>query len=202
MRYLLKTLPFMALMALGGTALAQSSDTTEGETDPPAPVTEETAEVGQFYEKSEHGDWRVRCIRAQLGKEDLCEMYVVVVTPDKQPVSEFTLTRISDQKEAVALATVRTPLEVLLPPGIEIQIDGKPAGRIPYIACTPRYCQSEIRLRAKDVSAFKRGAKATLKVVVLSEPPQPIDLNVSLSGFTAAFDSLPEATVAPAESEE
>lgn len=193
MTHLLRQLPWIAAFALAGPGFAQQSSD-----DAAAPeVTEETAEVGQIYPKQAYGDWLVRCERAPLGQDDPCEMNIFVVDAEQTPVAEFSVSRIDLPDDVVAVARIRTPLEVLLPPGVEIGVDGNPAGRVPYLACAPGFCVAEIQLRAKDVGVFKRGGQAQLGIVSLGGT-QPITLNVSLSGFTAAFDSLePVATPAP-----
>lgn len=185
MTHFLRQLPWIAAIALAGPSFAQ--ETSEGET--PAEVTAETAEVGQIYAKETFGDWLVRCERAPLGEDDRCEMNIFVVDGEGTPVSEFSVSRINLPDDVVAVARIRTPLEVLLPPGVEIGVDGTPAGRVPYLACAPGFCVAEIQLREKDVGVFKRGGKAQLGIVSLGGT-QPITLDVSLTGFTAAFDSL------------
>ena len=182
-------------------ALSQETTTDSEEAAESAePITEENAAVGDVYVKETHGDWRVRCVRAELGQEDRCQMIIVLFNQEGEPVSEFLVSKVSDD-EIVSVATLRTPLEVLLPPGIEVGVDGNPAGRVPYLFCTQRFCQSEIQLRDKDVGVFKRGGKASMTMVVRTSPPQRVVLDVSLNGFTKAYDSLatpPAPAPAPA----
>lgn len=188
---LLKPLYLMAFALACATPVA-AQETQEAAEAAPVPITAENAEVGQAYPKDTFGDWRTRCIRAPLGQEDRCEMFVVMVNPDGQPVAEFFVGKVQNaQNEVVALGRVLTPVEMLLPPGVEVAVDGAPAGRIPYLFCTRRFCQAEIGLRDKDVTVFKRGNEATLTgVALVTDPPSPVTFNVSLTGFTAAFDSL------------
>lgn len=192
----------LILAAAPLTALSQESTTGDGEEAESAePITEENAKVGQVYLKETHGDWNVRCVRAELGQEDRCQMIIVLFNQEGEPVSEFLISKVSDD-EIVSVATLRTPLEVLLPPGIEVGVDGNPAGRVPYLLCTQRFCQSEIQLRDKDVGVFKRGGKASMTMVVRTTPPQRVVLDVSLKGFTKAYDSLATPPAVPEGADE
>lgn len=191
MTHLLRQLPWIALMALAAPVLAQ--DSTEGAAEE---ITSETAQVGQVYVSEVFGDWSVQCERAPLGQDDPCEMSIFVNDQGAR-VAEFSVSRIDLPDDVVAVARIRTPLEVLLPPGVEIGVDGNQAGRVPYLACTPQFCVAEIQLRDKDVGVFKRGGEANLGIVSLGGA-QAISLDISLTGFTAAFDSLsPIAAAAP-----
>ena len=42
---------------------------------------------------------------------------------------------------------------------------------------------------AGDADLFKRGNAATITIVPALAPDQPVELSLSLSGFTAGFDS-------------
>lgn len=154
-------------------------------------TTEETPEIGETYLKSTHGDWRIRCQRRPIGERELCDMFHVVEDND-QPVIEMAVLRADEGDGVIAGGIIHTPLEVLLTQGIQVLIDGKPAGRVPYVLCTPQFCRSEFPLKESDVDAFRRGGNATLGVVVLTEPPRELTYEVSLTGFTAAFGELPE----------
>ena len=171
----------LLMASLAFPSLAQSTDE----------ASEETPELGQAYLKATHGDWTIRCERAPIGQAEPCDMFFVVTEQD-MPVIEFGILRTEAPDGVIAGAFIHTPLEVLLTQGIKIAIDGSPAGAVPYVFCTPRLCRSEFPLKESDINAFKRGGKASMEVVVLSEPPRSLNFEVSLTGFTAAFDALPE----------
>jgi invasion protein IalB len=40
------------------------------------------------------------------------------------------------------------------------------------------------------VGQFKKGAKATLTIVPFAAPDQKVNLDISLKGFTAGFESI------------
>lgn len=62
--------------------------------------------------------------------------------------------------------------------------------RYPYTFCSVVGCFARVGFTASEVTAFKRGASATLTIVPAAAPDQSVALTVSLSGFTASYDSI------------
>ncbi|WP_052650098.1 invasion associated locus B family protein [Paracoccus sp. PAMC 22219] len=75
---------------------------------------------GSYYAKSEHGDWTIRCIRADQGK-DPCEMYKLLTDEDENPVAELTMVPLSNG-DVAAGATLVAPLETDLIDGLGFQV--------------------------------------------------------------------------------
>lgn len=187
MRDLFKALSFTAALAVATTAVAQDT--------PAEPAAEAGAgtgepEIGQVYNKEKTGDWDILCVRAPIGQTDPCQMSQLLKDEGGNPVSEFKISALPAGGEAAALARILTPLETFLPPGVEITIDGKGAGRVPFLFCNKEQCVSEFTLKTADVGAFKSGGVSTLTIVPAVAPEQKVVLNASLKGFTAAFNSL------------
>ena len=64
------------------------------------------------YTGATHGDWELVCMRAEEG-EDPCQMYQLLRDADGNATAEITLFPLPEGQEAVAGATVLTPLETL-----------------------------------------------------------------------------------------
>jgi invasion protein IalB len=156
----------------------------EGETDLLVPIPE--PELLEIVRES-HGDWEVRC----LPDESECFLYQLALDGDENPVAEFSLVTLPAGSEAVAGVTVVTPLGTLLPAGLQMQIDGTNAGQYDFTFCTQVGCFARFGLTTESINAMKRGRAATLRVAAVQAPERPIDLRVSLTGFTAGFDALP-----------
>lgn len=141
------------------------------------------------YIKETHGDWSLRCFPAPEGQEDLCQMYQLLTEEAGNPVAEFTLYRLGGAGQVVAGATLAVPLGTLLTEEIKISIDGGKAKSYAYSFCTVAGCFSRIGLTQADVDALKAGAQATIAIVPAQAPDQTVRIDMSLSGFTAAFDA-------------
>ncbi len=203
-----RILPSLAILALcAAPALAQETAApAEGEApaaETPAepqdggigmslgePVAPDGGTVGAPYVKEEHGDWDIRCIRTASGN-DPCQVYQLLVDAEGNSVAEFAIfPLIPAQGQAIAGGSIISPLETLLTEQVTVAIDGGGAKRYPFTFCTEVGCFARIGYTAEDVASFKRGVKATVGIVPAVAPDQRIGLELSLRGFTAAFDSL------------
>lgn len=209
MHKILTSASLIAMLVLGGTLSAQetapavdgaaapAADTAENATT----TTEQAAaptepQPGDVYEKSVHGDWSVRCIVVQ-DDADICQMYQLLKDADDNAVSEIAIVPLS-QGEAVAGASIVAPMETLLAEPILLSIDGGDPKRYGFTVCSARPlspllasgCLARVGLRAEELAAFKRGNAGKLVLVPAANPQAKVELTISLSGFTAAYDAL------------
>ncbi|MEM1375331.1 MAG: invasion associated locus B family protein [Pseudomonadota bacterium] len=145
--------------------------------------------VGEEYIKEEFGDWVHRCVVAAEG-EDPCNSYQLLQDAEGNSVAEISIIPIANGGQAVAGGTIITPLETLLTRQITLQIDSAPGRRYPFTFCARGGCVARVGFTAEDIASMKRGASATLTIVPAGSPDNPVALNVSLTGFTAAYDGL------------
>ena len=136
-----------------------------------------------------HGDWQVRCAEAQ----DVCVMSQVGRNADGQDVLEVQFRKLSGAQtpEGTAIPAamqIVTPLGVLLPAGVRVQVDGGEQAAAPYQVCTPEGCVVRQPLTTEVLNQLKAGANA--KFTLVAVPQQEIPVNISLMGFTKAFESL------------
>jgi len=191
-------LSLAALLALSTATSAQEADTDAaaeaGESDGlSAPATgldtgRAVAEEAEAYIKETHGDWSVRCFPNE-GGEELCQMYQLMTESEGNPVAEFTLYRLAAAGNIAAGATVAVPLGTLLTEEMKLSVDGGKAKSYAYSFCTMGGCFSRIGLTGPEVEALKKGAQAQIEIVPAQAPDQTVRIDVSLSGFTAAYGS-------------
>ncbi len=191
----LPALAFAALAALAAPAMAQDQspapeapDTsaaaaTEAEAAPKAP------QPGDAYVAGEHGDWQMRCVKAEE-EPDPCQLYQVLTDQKGGAVAEIVVFPVPEGQKAAAAAVVTTPLETLLTEEITIVIDEKEGRRYPFSFCTPQGCVSQIGLTKEDLDAYRKGSVAKLRIVPARAPDQNVILTASLKGFTAGFQAL------------
>ncbi|KAJ56890.1 hypothetical protein ACMU_08105 [Actibacterium mucosum KCTC 23349] len=195
-------------MALLGIALsaapvvAQDTATNQTEAETAAPETDAPADPnapGTSYRLNTHSDWEIRCIRANEGQVDPCQLYQLLTDDQGGPVAEFTVYLIPGQEEVAAGATIAVPLQTLLSQPLAIKVDRSPAKTYPYRFCTQVSCFARIGLTQQDVDSYRRGNGAIVSIVPLALPDQRVNLGLSLSGFTAAFKEMVESQEQPAE---
>jgi len=174
-----------------------------------APATDAAPAVGEPFVVAQHQDWEVVCSLVAEAGPELCEMYQLLIDPQEQPVAEISIIAFPAGNELAAGVTITTPLETLLPPGLAFRIGAEGQNRVePYRVCTVVGCVVRMGLSEAEVDAMKRGADAFITLLAFVAPEQPVELRISLRGFTAAFDEtrnrlpppgtvLPDGTVIP-----
>lgn len=133
-----------------------------------------------------HGDWEVRC----APDDSECFMYQLALDQNRNPVAEINIVRLEEDSPASAGVTILTPLGTLLRPGVALSIDGGERRSYPFIWCDASGCFSRFALSEDEVGALKQGNTATLTLFSVGAPGTPVELRLSLSGFTASMDAI------------
>ncbi|MCV2892382.1 invasion associated locus B family protein [Lentibacter sp. XHP0401] len=170
-------------------------------TDPAAEPAPDELSLGEEaipepYIKTEFGDWKLQCLRdpnTPEGEDDAnepCQLFQVLQDDQGTNVAEITIFPLADGGKAVAGANILVPLETLLSAQLTIQIDNGKARRYPYSFCSPIGCFARVGFTGEDIASMKKGAKAKVLLRPAPAPDAVVTLDMSLSGFTAGFDSL------------
>lgn len=194
----LTTISTIALLAFSGAVYAQDTAATdtaqpEGELSLGEEVVEEGG-IGSPYVRENEGDWSLECLRVEEGQEEPCQMLQALNDADGNQVANVRMFRLPDGGQAVAGALVAVPLETLLTAQLTITVDGAKPKRYPFSVCDRLGCYARIGLTSGDVAAYKKGAKATVTLVPFVAPDQKVELPMSLTGFTAAYDKTTTVT--------
>src|SRR5690554_5221102 len=108
-----------------------------------------------------------------------------VVLANGQFLGSFLL-RDDPGQESRLLAVAAVPLGVLLPFGLTWQIDGSKPVRVPYMLCDPTSCATQLVINEQYVNSLKKGS--TLKLTAKNRQNQDLTIDITLAGFTAAYD--------------
>lgn len=146
-------------------------------------------QIGEEYIKETFEDWAHRCITTADG-DDPCQVYQLLLDEGGNSVAEMSIVPLAEGNQAAAGGTIVTPLETLLTQAVTLQVDDGAQRRYPFTFCTRAGCISRVGFTADDIAGFKAGSSATLTIVAAGAPTTPVELSVSLSGFTAAYDAM------------
>jgi invasion protein IalB len=135
------------------------------------------------------GDWEVRCVDTGNGSES-CQMYQLLKEASGNNVAEITVVNLPAGGDAVAGATLATPLGTLLTAAVTFSVDGSKARRYPFNWCDEFGCYARIGFLAAEVDQLRRGNAARVEIVPVVAPDTKVDIAISLKGFTAAFDAV------------
>lgn len=209
MLHTFKPLLLAGLLATASGAFAQETTATDETaapvtTDAPA-VAADTADafdmgtevvsadaVGTPYIRETFNDWALRCLRAEEGQNDPCQLYQLLNDADGNAVAEISMFPLGDGGRAAAGATIVVPLETLLTEQLQISVDGSATRRYPFTFCNRAGCVARVGFTQDEIDQFKRGSKATMRMVPAAAPEEEVVLNISLSGFTAGYDGSTE----------
>lgn len=191
----------LALAAVSGMAMAQSdTTTTETETTPPAEEsatasdttldtgTPEGPQVGEGYIREEHGDWQLQCVKLEDGAEEPCQMYQLLRGAENNPVAEVVIEKLPSGNKVAAGATIAVPHGTALSKDLRIAVDGAQGKVYRYAFCDAASCYARIGLLPDDVNQFKKGNAAKVVIFPFESQDKPVELTLSLSGFTAAYE--------------
>jgi invasion protein IalB len=136
------------------------------------------------------GDWNLicepsgsPCAMTQLGKD-----------PNGSPAIEVVVRKVDDEEAKIngvkveAVADIITPLGVLLEFGVRLKIDDQEERAAPFRICQQHGCLVREPLSDEVLVAMKKGNAAV--VTVAADGAGPVDIKISLAGFTKAFNSL------------
>lgn len=134
------------------------------------------------------GDWNLLC--ATSGPEPRpCNMVQLLQDGAGTPIAEVTLFPLSEPEgEAVAAATFIVPLETLLTSQLTLSVDGEGTRRYPFAFCNETGCVARIALLEEDVARYKGGNTAQVTIVPALAPNQVVNIEMSLTGFTKAYE--------------
>ncbi|SDY02322.1 invasion associated locus B family protein [Citreimonas salinaria] len=142
----------------------------------------------QSYIKATFDDWSLQCIKVQDG-EEICQMYQLLEDQAGASVAEASIFKLENGGQAVAGGTFVVPLETLLTEKLTIAVDGGEARRYDYSFCNPIGCYARVGFTQADIDRFRAGAVARVRIVPALAPDQEVVVEMSLAGFTAAYDA-------------
>jgi len=179
----MRILTMAAIVALAGfSAQAQDAATADAEFPVGGVNNEEPREVV----KETFDDWEIRCNSAN----NKCFMYQLMLDSEGTPVAELSLIKLPMGSEAVAGATIVTPLGTMLTRGLVFGIDENEATQYPFSWCTRPGCFTRFGITDLTISELQKGTDVNVAVFSIAAPEKPIQISASLKGFSAAFEAL------------
>lgn len=153
---------------------------------PSAPIATGSGDVST----EKIGSWDKVCTTAGARE---CLMIQTADGPDGGTALMFQLRKfaqpevVGEGQSFVAVADIIMPLGVVLIRGVGFQIDNSPENRVPFQVCTNQGCVVQLPFNDALVNAAKAGNSIK---ITMDSPQGPVPLNISLSGFTKAYNSI------------
>lgn len=132
-------------------------------------------------------DWTRICETSEDGRRECILSQSILSRDGEVEVLKASVGYFSE--DGAPAMVIAAPLGIALRPGVGLRVDQNDPVRIPFERCDPNGCLAGLPLSADMIDTLKRGARCSVEIHVT--PSQPRVLELSLSGFTAGFDSLP-----------
>ena len=145
---------------------------------------------GEIYLAGNKGDWNVRCVTGNPGEIDKCEIQQLIFLNENTPIVDISIFKLPKGEMAIAAANVMVPLETLLTKKFRFAFSKETVKEFPYSFCNQNGCLVRMGLLEEDIEALRNGKSSELAITHISSPDSSIELNLSLDGFTAAFDII------------
>lgn len=130
-------------------------------------------------------DWALRCPTGAS-----CSLEQRIFTPGAEtPLMLLSLQRAGGERRL--MAAVRVPLNVVLPEGVAIAVDGDAPQKVPFHHCREAGCFAIFPVPEPLARRLRAGTTATLTVQLLDG--NRLGLPASLLGITAGLRALAEA---------
>ncbi|MBO9654455.1 MAG: invasion associated locus B family protein [Agrobacterium tumefaciens] len=141
-----------------------------------------------------YGDWELVCkpqsaTATPKAESATCRLQQAqAVNGGKDVVFLFNIARQGKQRVAI----ISTPLNVYLPAGLELKIDGGQVQRVVFETCNISGCHAGFALSGSLLGSLRKGS--VLTVALKDTKATTIPLKVSLNGISAGIDALDAAT--------
>jgi len=130
----------------------------------------------------EHGDWTVSCRMEAAEKHCVLAQSLADTTSGERVLAVELATPAIDQIDGMLLL----PFGLRLADGIALKVDDAPLGsNRPFLTCIASGCLVPVAFDAVEISAIRAGKALTISGAS-ADAGQPVDLQVSLAGFTMA----------------
>jgi len=154
-----------------------------------SPLPQANAAPGGAVSRDKIGAWDVAC--SKTGGN--CAMAQVGNDSTGTPVLEMVVRKLEEplevgERTAIAVLDVITPLGVVLTENLSVSIDGGRKESAPFQICTEQGCLVREPVDSDLIGRLKRGNTAVISVIAANQGE--VTANLSLSGFTKAFDTL------------
>lgn len=155
---------------LAGLALAASA----------AVLAEEAAAQAQGNENS----WVKICNTDPQAQKEVCLITQELRTDSGQFLASVAIRETPGEQRRSLLVSV--PVGMLLQPGAQLQVDGAEAQTARYSICFPNACYAELAIDSAYINKLKAGR--TLQITTMNQQARPVRFDMSLIGFTAAYE--------------
>jgi invasion protein IalB len=146
------------------------------------------SEVGSGQVKAMYGAWKLKCAQLAGAKREKCALVQDLALEDRKNMFlTVILLRTFDGGDRKILRVV-APLQMLVPPGLGLKVDGLDVGHVPFIKCYHFGCVAEVVIDDQLISKLSMGQTASF--IVFPTQESGIGFPAPLAGLTEGLKGL------------
>lgn len=169
-----------SVLSLGLAALPAAAQEQPSQPAPDAAITASPTNAGP-------PPWSARCSAATRDAALDCQLEQrAVVTDTGQLLLLVTIGVPGESRQPVL--SIRTPLQMFLPAGVRIDIDGRNAQKLDFQTCDQQGCYTRGPISNALLEAMFKGLK--LNIIIESINRQQLTVPMSLEGFTEVYGKV------------
>ncbi|MGX1307513.1 invasion protein IalB [Amorphus suaedae] len=179
-RLRMAVLALVSVLSLGLAALPAAAQEQPAEPAPDAAVTASPTNSGP-------PPWSARCSSASRDAKLDCQIEQrAVVTETGQLLLLVTIGVPGESRQP--MLSIRTPLQMFLPAGVRVDVDGRNAQKLDYQTCDQQGCYTRAPISNALLEAMFKGLK--LNIIIESINRQQLTVPMSLEGFTQVYNRV------------
>jgi invasion protein IalB len=165
----------LGMLLAGGLAAGAIAAASQDATQPDQPKAQSRAA------------WLSTCTAAARGQPLECAMEQrAIVKENRQLIGRITIRVPPDTKKPVSM--VQVPLNLFLPAGVNIDVDGDQMQNYPFQTCSANGCFVGFPVSDTLLKQMLNGGKLNITFQYLNK--KPMVLPMSLEGFTEAYNKI------------
>ena len=132
-------------------------------------------------------EWFKVCTKQ--GDNEICNTQYSLIAETRQLITAVNLINVTGKVNQKVIQAV-VPTGRVIPPGVQVKVDGNQPLSLNYSVCFPNRCIAEAELTDALVNSMKRGSQMVVTSINFQRQANPIP--VTLKGFTDAYDGPPK----------
>ncbi len=140
--------------------------------------------AGAARAQSDDPTWMKVCTQDPRVKKDICLVTQELRTGGGQVLASAAVRGFKGEQRRSLLIAV--PTGMVLEPGVLVQVDGGDAEKAEYQVCLETACWAERAVSDAFITSMKSGS--TMRLTAYNREGKQVPFDMSLSGFTAAYD--------------
>ena len=139
-------------------------------------------------QEQQQGAWSTSCVSYDRNSPAQCSMnHVVTVQETGQVLFNLTL-RVAIVADQMPFLDIVGPLGFYLPNGLALSVGANDLFNLPIQRCDTNGCYTGVVLSSEQLKLLEDGS--TLTISFSPKPDQSAEIEVPLTGFTAAYDMI------------